>query len=853
VTKTERLRQLEHRLWQTAVQWRAISKLGAADYSIPVLGLIFLRYADVRFGWAEERLAETATVRSPVTKAHYQAEGVTYVPETARFGYLKALPESADLGRAVNDAMAAIEDHNPDLTGVLPRDYASLEKSVLVELLRLIGSIPDDIDGDAFGKIYEYFLGNFTPTSIAKLIVDIIEPFSGRVYDPACGSGGMFVQSARFVDRHKGDGSTALSIYGQERVDETVRLCKMNLAVHGLSGDIRSVNTYYEDPHRSVGRFDFVMANPPFNVNGVDKERIKDDPRFGLGIPSVDNANYLWIQVFSSALNDTGRAGFVMASSASDAQDSEMAVRRKLIDDRQVDIVVAVGSTFFYTVTLPVTLWFLDKGKRDTDRADKVLFIDARGVFPSIDQRQRAFNPEQHEFLANIVRMYRGQKVEFANGSELYTRASFPDLTYVDVPGLCKVASIEEMADQDWSLNPARYVLPFAGEFVPLCQLARRIRSNVQPGDLIREQGVWTEASRSQPTVIFALRVQDANVAGAMLEWLNSRFGMDGPGTAGPTPSEFVPRLVMDPSFQKAIGQVGSTRARLRALVQRHDGNAFDFSASNAAEWASREASRASQVEALLAVFHDPSARAEALFPYPVAALVRAGRVSSEPFATRAALLKLGEALVRAYGAVAAACASQDVLSILGPGPVAAGRWMEVIRKSAASTSVSFPNGFDWAEGQYKVGWHLGRLIKLRNDAHHTPSIESQPEIIAMIAEARLHIEQVLEQSEWMAWCQWVAVDRCEYTEGGYVVRGRALRGSDPQWLEISIPTLDPVVPRSVVAVDDRDSMTVDLSHLARVAACETCMRDEFYSLDEVGTDLTYLSMKGHKFTMPTQ
>ena len=470
MTDAEKLRELERRLWQAADQLRANSKLRAADYSIPVLGLIFLRYADVRFGWAEDRVEAKATPRNPVTKAHYQAEGVMYVPEKARFGYLRTLPEAADIGRAVNDAMAAIEEDNPDLKGVLPRDYSSFEKPVLVELLRLIGSIPDEIEGDAFGKIYEYFLGNFamteghrggeffTPTSIVKLIVDIIEPFQGRVYDPACGSGGMFVQSARFVDEHKGNGSTALSIYGQERVDDTVRLCKMNLAVHGLSGDVQSVNTYYEDPFGSVGRFDFVMANPPFNVNGVDKERIKDDPRFGLGIPNVDNANYLWIQTFSSALNDTGRAGFVMANSASDARHSELAIRREFIEDRQVDIVVAIGSNFFYTVTLPVTLWFLDKGKRDTDRADQVLFLDARHVYRQIDRAHRDFTPEQHEFLANIVRLYRGEEPEFLEGSEAMLKERFPDLDYVDVPGLCKVATIDEIEAHGWSLNPGRYV-----------------------------------------------------------------------------------------------------------------------------------------------------------------------------------------------------------------------------------------------------------------------------------------------------------------------------------------------------------------------------------------------------------
>ena len=436
----------------------------------PFWGSSSLRYADVRFGQAEKRLEAVATDRNPVTKAHYQAEGVMYLPDEARYGYLRRLPESADLGRAVNDAMAMIEEHNPDLKGVLPRDYGSFEKPVLVELLRLIGSIPDDIEGDAFGKIYEYFLGNFamteghrggeffTPTSIVKLIVDVIEPFAGRVYDPACGSGGMFVQSARFVDEHKGNGSTALSIYGQERVDDTVRLCKMNLAVQGLSGDVQSVNTYYEDPFGSVGKFDFVMANPPFNVNGVDKERIKDDPRFALGVPSVDNANYLWIQIFSSALNENGRAGFVMANSASDARHSELAIRRKLIEDRQVDIVVAVGSNFFYTVTLPVTLWFLDKGKRNTDRADRVLFLDARHIYRQLDRAHRDFTPEQHEFLANIARLYRGEEPEFLEGSEVMLKERFPDLEYVDIPGLCKVATVEEIEAHGWSLNPGRYV-----------------------------------------------------------------------------------------------------------------------------------------------------------------------------------------------------------------------------------------------------------------------------------------------------------------------------------------------------------------------------------------------------------
>jgi type I restriction enzyme M protein len=339
-----------------------------------------------------------------------------------------------------------------------------------------VNSILGDIDGDGFGKVYEYFLGKFamaegqkggqffTPMSIVQLIVEIIEPFTGKIYDPACGSGGMFVQSARFVDQHREGATDRLSIYGQERVDETVRLCQMNLAVHGLGGQVRQANTYYEDPFDSVGQFDFVMANPPFNVNKIDKAKLADDPRFPFGLPRPDNGNYIWIQLFHSSLNDTGRAGFVMANSAADAAGSEMEIRRKLIEDRSVDVIVSVGSNFFYTVTLPCTLWFFDKGKRGGDRADQVLFIDARKIFNQIDRAHRDFLPEQIEFLANIARLYRGEKPETDDGSDALMKASFPDGTYVDVAGLCKVATVDEIEAQGWSLNPGRYVGVAAAE-----------------------------------------------------------------------------------------------------------------------------------------------------------------------------------------------------------------------------------------------------------------------------------------------------------------------------------------------------------------------------------------------------
>src|SRR2546428_10071348 len=302
------------------------------------------------------------------------------------------------------------------------------------------------IEGDAFGKIYEYFLGKFamsegqkggeffTPISIVKLIVEIIEPFNGQILDPASGSGGMFVQSAAFVEHHK-KSVNEISVYGQEKVAETIRLCKMNLAVHGLSGDIRQANTYYEDIHKSVAKFDFVMANPPFNVDKVDKERIKNDPRYPFELPKADNANYLWIQVFYSALNQTGRAGFVMANSAGDARGSELDIRRQLLQAGAVDVMVSVGPNFFYTVTLPCTLWFLDRGKSKTKRKDKVLFIDARHIFRQVDRAHREWTPEQVGFISNIVRLYRGEDVETENGSKTLVSEKFPKGKYTDVLG----------------------------------------------------------------------------------------------------------------------------------------------------------------------------------------------------------------------------------------------------------------------------------------------------------------------------------------------------------------------------------------------------------------------------------
>ena len=465
---------IEKRLWAIADELRANSRLRVSEYSPLVLGLIFLRYADHKFAEATKELnAKTPTGsrrRRAISKEDYHAHGVAYLTEKARFQYLLELPESEDIARAITNAMQAIEADNEQLEDVLPKTYNRLEKPVLIELRRAMTEISMEVEGDVFGKIYEYFLGKFamaegqrggeffTPTSIVKLIVEILQPYQGRILDPACGSGGMFVQSAEFINNHKKNGNGQISIFGTELVVNTIRLCQMNLAVHGLQGRIRQANSYYEDPHQSLDKFDFVMANPPFNVDKVDMERIKNNPRFPFGMPRADNANYLWIQIFLSALNTTGRAGFVMANSAADARASELEIRKQIIESRAVDVMVSVSSKFFYTVALPCTLWFFDKSKRKSERADQVLFIDARHTYQQVDRAHREFTPQQIEFLSNIARLYRGETPENQHDSADMMETKFPNGTYVDVPGLCKVATVEDIEEQGWSLNPGRYV-----------------------------------------------------------------------------------------------------------------------------------------------------------------------------------------------------------------------------------------------------------------------------------------------------------------------------------------------------------------------------------------------------------
>jgi type I restriction enzyme M protein len=467
-----KLDEIEKRLWAIADDLRANSGLKASEYSEPVLGLIFLRFASERFKKVTEEILADKPAGYEITNDDYLERNALMLPQYAQFDELLKLPENSNMSKIINEAMTAIEELNDDLKGALPKSFTRLSTSNIFALLKALASISFDIEGDVFGKIYEYFLGEFamaegqrggqffTPTSIVQLIVEIIEPFQGRIFDPACGSGGMFVQSARFVRNHQRNPEDDVSIWGQEIMEETVRLCRMNLAVNGLSGTIKIGNSNYGELHDLWGQFDFVMANPPFNVSGVDKTKLAGDTkRYPFGIPRTDNANYLWIQMFYSALNDHGRAGFVMANSAGDARNSELDIRRELLKKKAVDVIVSIGPNFFYTVTLPCTLWFLDKGKIKTPREDTVLFIDARNIYHQIDRAHRDFLPADIEFLANIVRLYRGEKVETRNGSTQRIQETFPNEIYTDIPGLCKVATLKEIEElQGWSLNPGRYV-----------------------------------------------------------------------------------------------------------------------------------------------------------------------------------------------------------------------------------------------------------------------------------------------------------------------------------------------------------------------------------------------------------
>jgi type I restriction enzyme M protein len=441
--------KLESDLWEAADNLRANSKLTSSDYFMPVLGVIFLRHAASRFEGAHKQIeADQAAGRMPKRKVQpedYIRRRALWLPEKARYDYImqQASIDTAGLPALVTNAMTAIEADFEPLSGVLPKDYAIFEPKVLEELMRLFNSEQiKRATGDVFGRIYEYFLAKFsiqkahdngeffTPPSIVQTIVNVIEPDHGTVFDPACGSGGMFVQSSHFIERQGADTTRRVVFYGQEKNPDTIRIAKMNLAVHGLEGHIADAITYYQDEHNLIGRCDFVMANPPFNVDLVDAERIKNDPRLPFGLPGVNkdkrvsNANYLWISYFWSYLNKNGRAGFVMSSQASSAGHAEAEVRRKIIETGNVDVMISIRSNFFYTRTVPCELWHFDHNK-PTERRDKVLMIDARNLYRKVTRKINDFSPEQQKNIAAIVWLYRGQSERFiALVQEYIARAS---------------------------------------------------------------------------------------------------------------------------------------------------------------------------------------------------------------------------------------------------------------------------------------------------------------------------------------------------------------------------------------------------------------------------------------------
>jgi len=461
---TEELKKLEATLWQTADTLRANSDLKSSEYSTPVLGLIFLKFADNKYSQYEteikdefEKLKGSRRER-PIHEIAIEKCGF-YLPQQARYEYLLNLPEKEDIAKALKKAMQVIEQYKPELKDTLPQDeYFRLVRkpeyrTIPKQLLKNFADIPKNASGDMFGQIYEYFLGKFamaegqgggeffTPRSVVRLMVSIIEPHNGTVFDPACGSGGMFVQSAQFIEARKAPGKDAsLFVYGQEKTLETVKLAKMNIAVNGLRGDIRQANSYYEDIHGSFNKFDYVLANPPFNVDDVNLAKVEGDRRFNTyGIPrnktdakkkdkgavTVPNANYLWINLFATSLKKKGRAALVMANSASDARHSEADIRKTLIEKNLVYAMLTLPSNMFYTVTLPATLWFFDKDKQD----DKILFIDARNVFTQIDRAHRVFTEEQIQNIAIISRLHRGSRQAFVELVHSYYAEGFARLT----------------------------------------------------------------------------------------------------------------------------------------------------------------------------------------------------------------------------------------------------------------------------------------------------------------------------------------------------------------------------------------------------------------------------------------
>ena len=553
------IRKLESELWESADLLRQGSKLTSSQYCMPVLALLFLRYAYSRFKMVEAEILENRPKRGgrvmPVEASDFAAKSALFLPKEAQFEYLVNLPDNIidaklktkdgqpinSLGEAVNNAMQLVEEQSEQLTGVLPKTYTMFSDDLLRELLRIFNNKTiDEVGGDIIGRIYEYFLSKFakavasddgvffTPKSLVKMLVNVLEPTQGVMLDPACGSGGMFVQTGDFVNQAGLNANTQMTFFGQEKVEYNAQLCLMNMAVHGLNGKIISgdeANSFYHDAHNLAGKCDYVMANPPFNVDKVKAESASAAGRLPFGLPGVNaktkevgNANYLWISYFYAYLNDHGRAGFVMASSATDSANKDRDIREKLVRTGDVDVMVSVGNNFFYTLSLPCSLWFFDRNK-NADIRDKVLFIDARNYYTVVDRTLNEWTEWQLRNLQAIVHLYRGEKDKYqalladykkvlgdttvvsaqenldrqkaaakaaiadaqrkdkkrieaeqnaliaALEDTLETAKQFEWLTskfgegeYKDVLGLCKIATIQEIEEKNYSLTPGAYV-----------------------------------------------------------------------------------------------------------------------------------------------------------------------------------------------------------------------------------------------------------------------------------------------------------------------------------------------------------------------------------------------------------
>lgn len=480
------IKQLESDLWSAADNLRANSTLTAAEYKDPLLGLVFLRFVQNRHEDAKVKIQDSLAInprtgqKREVTKDDFVAAGSILLPEKAKYDYLAALPESENIAEAINNAMKLIEEEYPSLVGILPKNYQVFDSKLLRDLVRVFNKdTVKKAKGDIFGRIYEFFLMKFsmqgagaqeggeffTPPSLVNLIVNFIQPDHGIIHDPACGSGGMFVQTAHFIQDHMPNKSVneAITVYGTELKNNNTKLAKMNLAVHGIEGSIIESNSFYTNPHDLTGKCDFVMANPPFNVSGIDGKNkfLTEDARLPFGAPltgkgTVGNGNYLWIQYFHSYLNATGRAGFVMASSATDAGHAEKLIRQQLIETGDVECIVSIANNFFYTRSLPCHVWFFNKDKK-AENKDKVLMIDARNTYRKISSTIQDFSDDQLEGLTALINAFRGNDLGVSKDNEWFAE-HFPDGTYADVEGLCKVVDFDGLKEQDYSLTPGRYV-----------------------------------------------------------------------------------------------------------------------------------------------------------------------------------------------------------------------------------------------------------------------------------------------------------------------------------------------------------------------------------------------------------